>query len=237
MRFIRMALGAACLSLLLPIAAASAAARDRVLSNEATRTVWAHPRTTGYALRFPAYGQRRVARLHRRTEDAFPEVYVVLRRHIDARGREWLRIRMPARPRSLRGWVRRRALGRLHVVSTRLVIDRRRLRIHYYRRGKRVWSAPVGVGKGSTPTPRGRFWIREGFRVGGGNPLYGPFAFGTSAYSVLSEWPGGGVVGLHGTDQPQLVPGRPSHGCVRLRNRDILWLAHRMPVGTPLLIR
>jgi hypothetical protein len=209
---------------------------DKALSNERTRTAWAHPRSRAFALEHPRYGAREVARLHPRTEDGLGEVYIVLRRHFDRRGREWLRIRMPARPRSLRGWVRPRALARLHVVTTRLVVDRRRLRALYYRRGHRVWSARVGVGKRGTPTPRGKFWIREGFRVPG-RTLYGPYAFGTSAYSRLSEWPGGGVVGLHGTNRPGLIPGRPSHGCIRLRNRDIKWLAHRMPVGTPLLVR
>lgn len=209
---------------------------EKALSNERTRTVWAHPRTRGFALEQPAYGARKVGRLHPHTEDGFGEVYVVLRRRTDAKGRRWLRIRMPGRPNGRKGWVRSRGLGRLHTVTTRLVIDRRHLRTAFYRRGKRVWGAPVGVGKPGTPTPRGRFWIREGFAVPG-NGIYGAYAFGTSAYSVLSDWPGGGVVGLHGTDQPELIPGRPSHGCVRLKNRDIRWLARHMPVGTPVRIR
>jgi lipoprotein-anchoring transpeptidase ErfK/SrfK len=70
-----------------------------------------------------------------------------------------------------------------------------------------------------------------------GGPAYGPYAFGTSAYAPsLSEWPGGGVVGIHGTDQPGLIPGRPSHGCVRMRNADITRLWRLMPVGTPINI-
>ena len=67
-----------------------------------------------------------------------------------------------------------------------------------------------------------------------GNTIYGPYAVGTSAYSALSDWPGGGVVGIHGTDQPWLIPGRPSHGCIRMRNRDITFLVYRLPLGTPL---
>ena len=94
--------------------------------------------------------------------------------------------------------------------------------------------APVGVGAPATPTPRGRFYIRERLRGTGG--AYGPWAFGTSAYSTLSEWPGGGVVGIHGTNQPGLLPGRPSHGCIRVRNRDIRRLARLMPIGTPVRI-
>ena len=98
-----------------------------------------------------------------------------------------------------------------------------------------IWSARVGIGKPSTPTPTGLYWIREQFELKN-QPFYGPYAFGTSAYATVSDWPGGGVVGLHGTNLPQLVPGRPSHGCVRFHNKDILWLAQHMPVGTPVSI-
>ena len=68
--------------------------------------------------------------------------------------------------------------------------------------------------------------------------IYGPLAFGTSAHSsVLTDWPGGGVIGIHGTNQPGLLPGRVSHGCIRLRNRDILRLGRRLKLGTPITIR
>ena len=63
-------------------------------------------------------------------------------------------------------------------------------------------------------------------------------AFGTSARSsVLTDWPGGGHIGIHGTFRPDLLPGRVSHGCVRLRNEAILRLAKLMPIGTPLTIK
>ena len=70
------------------------------------------------------------------------------------------------------------------------------------------------------------------------SPAYGPIAFGTSARStVLTDWPAGGYVGIHGTDHPELLPGRVSHGCIRMANRDILRLGRLMPVGTPLTVR
>jgi hypothetical protein len=38
------------------------------------------------------------------------------------------------------------------------------------------------------------------------SPFYGPVAFGTTARSaVLTDWPGGGFVGIHGTNEPQLI--------------------------------
>jgi lipoprotein-anchoring transpeptidase ErfK/SrfK len=138
------------------------------------------------------------------------------------------------RPNGRTGWVRRESLGDFHRVRTHLRINRRTLRATLYKRGRRIWSSPVGVGAPSTPTPRGRFYIREKLTGFGG--VYGPLAFGTSAYSRLSDWPGGGVIGIHGTNQPGLIPGRPSHGCVRVPNAAILRLARLMPIGTPVRI-
>jgi lipoprotein-anchoring transpeptidase ErfK/SrfK len=66
----------------------------------------------------------------------------------------------------------------------------------------------------------------------------GVLAFGLSAYSrYRTDWPGGGQVGLHGTNEPELVPGHISNGCIRLRNRDVRRLDRLMSVGTPILIR
>ena len=70
-----------------------------------------------------------------------------------------------------------------------------------------------------------------------GSPAYGPFALGTSAYApTLGEWPGGGVVGIHGTNEPQLIPGRPSHGCIRMRDADVARLWSLIGLGTPIQI-
>ncbi len=177
-----------------------------------------------------------MARLRFLTEDKAAEVYIVLDGRMDSAGRRWLHIRVPMRPNGRTGWVLQDAVSRLYVVRTQLVIDRKALRAKLYRRGALIWSAPVGIGAAGTPTPRGRFYIRERLKGLGDGTSYGPWAFGTSAYSNLSDWPGGGVVGIHGTNQPGLIPGRPSHGCVRVRNDKIRRLARLMPVGTPVRI-
>ena len=65
----------------------------------------------------------------------------------------------------------------------------------------------------------GQFYIRDKL-TNFNNPFYGPIAFGTSARSaVLTDWPGGGFVGVHGTNEPDLIPGYISHGCIRLRQQ------------------
>ncbi|OLD99796.1 MAG: hypothetical protein AUG91_05870 [Actinobacteria bacterium 13_1_20CM_4_69_9] len=106
-----------------------------------------------------------------------------------------------------------------------------------YRNDDEIFSAPIGAGQGRWPTPAGEFYVRERTR-GFGNPFYGPVAFGLNARSrVLTDWPGGGFVGIHGTNEPDLIPGRISHGCIRMRNDAILRLARLMPLGTPVTIR
>jgi L,D-transpeptidase-like protein len=231
---------AAAALLLTPVGEAGAASSagpvrgSVVISNERSVTWWGTPAELSFARVRPDIRAPAITRLHWNTEDGYPEVYVVLRRWRSPRRGLWLLVRLPMRPNGRKGWVPENALAPLHRVTTQLVIDRGRLRATLRRGGMRVWSSPVGVGKAGTRTPPGRFWIRERLRAGGG--IYGPWAFGTSAYSHLTDWPGGGVVGIHGTDQPWLIPGRPSHGCVRVPNPAVRRLARLMPVGTPVRI-
>ena len=208
---------------------------DTELSNERTITRWAHPWTTGAIHAEPKPSARTIGRLHFRTEDKMPEVYLALRSHTDDEGREWIKTRVLGRPNGRTGWVLREALGGFNTVRTQLTIDRGALTAVLRKRGRVIWRSRVGVGAPGTPTPAGDFYIREKLRGFGG--AYGPWAFGTSAYSALSEWPGGGVVGIHGTNQPQLIPGRPSHGCIRVPNDKVRRLARLLPLGTPVRIR
>jgi hypothetical protein len=218
--------------------ATAEAATSRIvrLSNERTVTRIAYPTKHGVVYRRPTSRSKRVSVLHYLTEDGLPENYLLLAKMTDRIGRVWVRIRLPQRPNGLTGWVLRSSFGNFHKVTTRLVVDRRKLTITLFREGRQIFRAPIGVGKPSTPTPAGRFWIREHFRVVG-VPAYGPYAIGTSAHApTLTEWPNGGVVGIHGTDEPGLIPGRPSHGCMRMRNADISRLYRLLPIGTPLRI-
>ena len=145
-------------------------------------------------------------------------------------------MRLPILPNNTTGWVLRGGLGRLWAVHTHLYIDRKAFKLTLERDGKTVFTTRVGVGKSYWPTPRGQFYIRDKL-TNFGDPFYGPVAFGTSARSaVLTDWPGGGFVGVHGTNEPQLIPGHISHGCIRLRNAAIRRLARLMPVGTPLTV-
>jgi L,D-transpeptidase-like protein len=135
------------------------------------------------------------------------------------------------------GWVPTRALGPLHAVRTWLRVDRESFTATLMRARRIVFRAPVGVGRPQWPTPAGEFFVEESITPPEAHGLYGSFAFGTSAHSrVLTSWPNAGQVGIHGTDEPWLIPGRISHGCIRLRNSDMARLERLMPVGTPVSV-
>jgi len=206
------------------------------LSNEQTTTLWAHPGSTSLIRYNPSTKSHGFRRMHLMTEDGFPEIYMALAQTTDQDGRQWIKIRVPMRPNGKTGWVPRDALGRFHVNHDHLIVNRHTLRAKLYSGKRLIWSSPVGVGKPSTPTPGGRFYIRERIKALQHNTIYGPYAFGTSDYSTLSEWPGGGIVGIHGTNEPKLIPGRPSHGCIRLPNNKVTQLWHLLPLGTPVRV-
>jgi hypothetical protein len=207
------------------------------LSNERTFTRWAFAAQALPIRATPKASARAISSVSLTTEEGLRNVYPLLDGWTDPAGQAWLRIRVPLRPTPRIGWVLATAFGPAHLIRTQLLVDRRHLRATLYRAGHRIWRSAIGVGKASTPTPAGHFWIRERLHSTDPNGPYGPWAFGTSAYSRLSDWPGGGVIGIHGTDQPDLIPGRPSHGCIRVPNAAIRRLAHLMPVGTPVWIR
>ena len=205
------------------------------LSDRRTISRWAHARQPATVRAAPSTRARAVGRLRFLTEDDQAEVYLALRkRRVGRADAVWIEVALPQRPNGTTGWVRAGALARLHVVRGRLVVRRSQLRATLYDGSERaIWSAPVAIGAAATPTPAGRFYVREKLRAIG-TPDYGPYAIGTSAYApTLSDWPGGGVVGVHGTNEPQLIPGRPSHGCIRLRNDDVTRLWRLIAIGTP----
>jgi hypothetical protein len=220
----------------MPSGIALTAGRTISLGNLRTNSRWAHANTATVVRRSPSWRAPAVGRLHFLTPDGQAEVYLALREtRVVPTGVIWIDVSLPQRPNGVTGWVPASALGPLHFVGGRLVISRAELRATLYNEaGTVIWSAPVGIGRSSLPTPAGQFYVREKLRAIG-SPAYGPYAIATSAYasSPLSEWPGGGIIGIHGTNQPQLIPGDPSHGCVRVRNGAITRLWRLIALGTP----
>ena len=221
---------------LLAIPASASAEPYFLLSDERTWTRSAFVDFATPVRAGPNLGATKIAQLRPATFHGRAEVVGVLGlRELD--GRSWLRIRFPGLGRRV-GWVPQRALSAPRLHRTLVVVDRGALELRVLRDGKVVLRVPVGVGASASPTPPGRYYIRERLALPNSSSIYGALAFGTSAFSrYRTDWPGGGQVGIHGTNQPELIPGRISNGCVRLHNKDVLRLAGLIEVGAPLRIK
>lgn len=152
-------------------------------------------------------------------------------------GDAWLRVRLPGRPNGHTGWI---AAARTRPASTpwRIVVSLNRRQVAVSRSGHVVRRFAAIVGKRSTPTPVGSFFVEEGLRLSPG-ASGSPFALATSARSdTLREFDGGpGQIALHGTGNLSGSLGTAaSHGCVRLAPHAIAWLARRIGAGVPLSI-
>ena len=159
----------------------------------------------------PSARSAAVARLAIKTPEDTADVVTVLSTSTGTDGRVWVEVRLPVLPNGSVGWLHRRSLGAYQTVDTHLIIDRERLHATLYRAGVPIFSAPVGIGADRSPTPRGEFTVRSRL-TRYASPFYGPVAFGTTARSaVLTDWPEGGYIGIHGTNAPERVPGRISH--------------------------
>jgi hypothetical protein len=210
--------------------------KPRLLDRSETVYRWAPVVRRTEARRAPSARAPVVATVETRTPEDTANIVIVLGDRIE-RGALWVRVRLAVLPNNTTGWLPRSALGGYHFVHTHLVVDLEQLTATLLSDGRPIFRARVGVGRKQWPTPQGFFYVREKLTKFA-SPFYGPVAFGTSARSsVLTDWPSGGFVGIHGTNEPELVPGQISHGCIRLRNPDVLRLNRLMPVGTPITIR
>jgi lipoprotein-anchoring transpeptidase ErfK/SrfK len=161
----------------------------------------------------------------------------VLAHHRGKQGVAWLKVLLPGRPNGHTGWIKRPGtVG----ATTRwaIVIHLAQRRVDIYGNGQLTKRFSAVVGKPSTPTPRGRFFVEEWFRVLPGYPG-GPYALALSARSdVYQEFEGGpGQIALHGIYRIGGTPGTAvSHGCVRLDSAAMAWLGTHIHGGVPVTI-
>lgn len=149
----------------------------------------------------------------------------------------WFRVQVPIRPNGVTGWVRAKSVA-IYRVDTRVVVDLSDRRVEVFRRGKLVLSTPAAIGRPETPTPPGRYYVNQRLLAADADGPYGPGAAGISAFSpVLTNWPQGGPIAIHGTNAEWSIGKAASNGCVRITNRDLLRLIHIVVEGTPVTIR
>ena len=183
----------------------------------------------------PRSDARRVTVLRQFRPDYRPQVVLALsqRSDPDSGASSWYRISMPGRPNGRTGWIPAAAAD-VRPVRELIQIDLSARTLALWSKGRVVLKTRVAVGRPGMETPRGLFYVT--WKLVPRASVLGKFAFETSAYSKLSEWPGGGIVGIHGTYEPHLLGQAVSHGCVRVANRDILRLRARVGLGTPINI-
>ncbi len=84
----------------------------------------------------------------------------------------------------------------------------------------------IAVGKGNTPTPIGEWRVVwKDYNWGTG--------FGTRWMGLNVPW---GIYGIHGTNNPWSIGRYASHGCIRMRNKDVEELFEWVPLGTDVKI-
>jgi lipoprotein-anchoring transpeptidase ErfK/SrfK len=146
--------------------------------------------------------------------------------------RVWYEALLPVRPNGSTGWIAEDHV-RIARSDFRIEVDLDRLRLTLFDRCERLDSYPIGIGTRDTPTPRGTFFLNSLLQPPEPGTVYGAYAFGLSAYSdVITDWEGGGIVGLHGTNDPSSLGREVSHGCIRMSNDAIRFLAETVPLGT-----
>jgi lipoprotein-anchoring transpeptidase ErfK/SrfK len=155
-------------------------------------------------------------------------------------GREWVHVLLPTRPNGSTGWVPREkvVLGRSPYwvqVST----GSRQLTV--FRDGRRIRGFRTVVGAPATPTPHGLGAIYERDRQPDPHGFVGPWVLALTLLSnKLHHFEGGeGRVGIHGRDGASLLDplgSARSHGCIRVANAAVRWMAAHVPAGTPVRV-
>ena len=184
----------------------------------------------------PTRFARAVATFGRMNEQGSPQVFDLVSKTSGHGGRDWYRALLPVRPNGTTGYIPAAAL-RVQFTPYRLALDRADFRLTLFEGCRSLRTFQVGLGTGRTPTPRGRFYLASLMKPPDPTTVYGAYAYGLSAYSdVLVHWRAGGIIGLHGTNDPSSIGRRSSHGCIRMRNADISRLVRILPLGTPISI-
>jgi lipoprotein-anchoring transpeptidase ErfK/SrfK len=165
-------------------------------------------------------------------ENGAPLVFLVEEQQGD-----WLKVLLPIRPNGSTGYVK---AADVTLAENPYSIDVKLAehRLVVTKGDEVIADEPIGVGTSSTPTPGGKYYLKELLQPPDPNGAYGPYAYGLSGFSnELEEFNGGdGVIGIHGTNEPELIGTDVSHGCIRMSNEAISALAAELPLGTPVHI-
>ena len=186
-----------------------------------TRSIVAQAKVPLVAVYRTPTAKRPFLRLSSRTRHGGPLVLLVKERRPG-----WEKVYLPVRPNGSTGWIRDRQVT-LALNPYRIRVSLGDHKITVWKGAKVIQRAPAGVGRSVVPTPAGTYYLAELLAQPNPNGVYGPYAFGLSAFSnVLYSFGGGpGQIGLHGTNNPASLGTNASHGCIRISNAGITKLA------------
>jgi lipoprotein-anchoring transpeptidase ErfK/SrfK len=156
-------------------------------------------------------------------------------------GRLWLHVLLPIRPDGSSGWIPRNN-AQLSSTHYWITVDKTRRSVAVYGHGRLLHSFRAVVGKPATPTPDGLAAIYEVDRQPQPEGFLGTWALPLTILSnTLHNYGGGpGRIAIHGRGGASLqdpLGSARSHGCIRLENSSVGWLAHMIRPGTPVQIR
>lgn len=168
--------------------------------------------------------------------DNDPQSLLVLEAASSSTG-TWYRVLLPVRPNGTSGWVNAVAL-QVAPTPLRVRVDLGDRTAEVLRAGKRLKKWKVGVGTSANPTPTGLFAISEIVPQNNPRGFFGPYILPLTAFSdTLTDFDRGkGQVAIHGTSLPGLLGQAVSHGCVRMSNAAITFVAKHVPRGAPVEI-
>lgn len=157
---------------------------------------------------------------------------------VDGKDGDWLKVLLPIRPNGSTGWVKASEV-KLSSTTNRVEIDPKAFTFTVFDGDKVLRTGKVATGEGGTPTPAGRFYFTELLKPPNPNGDYGAYAFGLSGFSpTLETFAGGpGQLAIHGTNKASALGSKVSHGCVRVSNDDITWMATNLAIGTPVVVK
>ncbi len=93
-------------------------------------------------------------------------------------------------------------------------------------KGEILFSFPIAPGAKDTPSPVGIYRVVQKSKDWGGG-------FGSRWLGLNVTW---GIYGIHGTNRPEKIGRYVSHGCFRMKNRDIEKLYEKVQLGTQVII-
>jgi lipoprotein-anchoring transpeptidase ErfK/SrfK len=183
----------------------------------------------------PSTSSKIKAKLGKVNQNGYPTLMLVDETR-EIGGRIWYKVSLAVQPNGSQGWVPEGKLA-FFTTAAKITIDLSKRELSVRVKGKLIDTYPVAVGRPGLSTPTGDFFVNQKLRPPTPDGAYGVLAIGISAFQPkLPDWDQGGAVAIHGTNEPWLVGKAISHGCVRMRNKDILKVDEYVPAGSPVHI-